>query len=138
MIEYASVGAAEGALGRNLTTWELKWFEYMANVSDYKVFCLNIVFLFLIFNLSLLSVLPGFMKVKAFEKYRLQPGVHNIRECIWQCYKRVTVLFFTIVGPLQLSSYPTVKVLYSSSTGDCMIIYFCVGSMHITVIRKTK
>jgi 4,4-dimethyl-9beta,19-cyclopropylsterol-4alpha-methyl oxidase len=112
MIEYASVGAAEGALGRNLTTWELKWFEYTANVSDYKLYCLNIVFLFLIFNFAPLpSVLLDFMKVKAFEKYRLQPGVHNSRESIWQCYKRVTVLFFTVVGPLQLSSYPAVKMV---------------------------
>lgn len=121
MMEYGSVGAAEAALGRNLTAWELKWYDYTAHVSDYKLYCFNIVFLFIIFNLAPLpSVVLDLLKVKSLEKYRLQPGVHNSREAIWQCYKQVTILFFTVVGPLQLSSYPVVKVLSSSSSSaDC-------------------
>ncbi|CAM6127007.1 unnamed protein product [Calypogeia fissa] len=112
MLPYGSVGDAEAALRRNLTTLELKWFQYTVHVSDYHLYCFNIVLLFIVFNLAPLpSVVLDFLKVKAFEKYRLQPGVYNSSESIWQCYKRVTVLFFAVIGPLQLSSYPVIKMV---------------------------
>jgi 4,4-dimethyl-9beta,19-cyclopropylsterol-4alpha-methyl oxidase len=110
MLPFASVMDAQESLGRNLTYLELQWFRHTSGVSDYILYCYNIVFLFIIFNLAPLpSVLLDVLQVRAAEKYKLQPGVHNSRDAVWKCYKSVMLLFFTVVLPLQLSSFPAVR-----------------------------
>ncbi|KAK6130186.1 hypothetical protein DH2020_036102 [Rehmannia glutinosa] len=50
MLPYATVEAAETALGRSLTAAETLWLNYSAHKSDYFLYCHNIIFLFLIFS----------------------------------------------------------------------------------------
>lgn len=110
MIPFDSIVEAEQSLGRPLTFLESIWWNRTHNVSNYTLYCYNIIFLFLIFNLAPLpSVLLDVFKVKAAEKYKVQPGVHNSRSATWKCYKAVMRAFFTLVGPLQLCSFPAIK-----------------------------
>ncbi|KAG0578518.1 hypothetical protein M758_4G025800 [Ceratodon purpureus] len=112
MIPFTSAAAAEGALARSLTSWEEIWFRATHNVSDYKLYCMNIVFLFVIFSFAPLPyVLLDVWKVKSAEKWKVQPGVHNEPSETWRCYKVVMWTFFTVVGPLQLCSFPAVKFI---------------------------
>lgn len=112
MIPFLSVSEAAGALGRDLTFWERLWWNQTHNVSDYTLYCLNIVFLFLIFSVAPLPyVLLDVWKVRSAEKYKVQPGVHNESAETWRCYKVVMWSFFTIVGPLQLCSFPAVQFI---------------------------
>lgn len=105
-----SLSEAEVALGRALTYWEGLWWKGTSSVSDYYLYCLNTIFLFMIFTIAPLPyVLLDVWKVKSAEKYKVQPGVHNEPSAAWRCYKVVMWTFFTVVGPLQLSSFPAVR-----------------------------
>jgi 4,4-dimethyl-9beta,19-cyclopropylsterol-4alpha-methyl oxidase len=110
MIPFTSIAEAEGALGRSLTSWEELWFTLTHNVSDYKLYCMNIVFLFIIFSfVPLPYVLLDVWKVRCAEKWKVQAGVHNEPAETWRCYKTVMWTFFTVVGPLQLCSFGAVR-----------------------------
>jgi 4,4-dimethyl-9beta,19-cyclopropylsterol-4alpha-methyl oxidase len=112
MIPFASLPEAEEALGRSLTLWEELWWSKTHNVSDYTLYCMNIIFLFVIFSVVPLPyVLLDVLKVKSAEKYKVQAGVHNEPSATWRCYKVVMWTFFTVVGPLQLCSFPAVRLI---------------------------
>ena len=111
MLPYASISAVEAALGRNLTFAETLWFNYSATKSDYFLYCHNILFLFLIFSLVPMPLV--FLELKRFsffDSYKIQPKVRLSLEEMFRCYKDVMRMFFFIVGPLQLVSYPTIQV----------------------------
>ncbi|KAK9103577.1 hypothetical protein Sjap_020831 [Stephania japonica] len=110
MLPYQSLQEAEQALGRHLTYAETLWFNYSANMSDYFLYCHTILFLFLVFTLVPLPVV--FMELKRpkiVEKYKIQPKVRIPRSLMFKCYRDVMRMFFLVVGPLQLLSYPSVK-----------------------------
>lgn len=110
MLPYQTLQEAELALGRNLTYLESLWFHYSSQKSDYFLFCHNILFLFLVFSLVPLPLV--FMELKSsksIEKFKLQPKVKIPEPDMLKCYKDVMKMFFLVVGPLQLLSYPTVK-----------------------------
>ncbi|WOL00043.1 methylsterol monooxygenase 1-1 [Canna indica] len=110
MLPYATLGEAEAALGRSLTTAEALWFRYSAQIPDYLLYYHNILFLFIIFSLAPLPIalielgLPA-----AVSPYKLQPKVRHPPGSFWRCYKDVMRVFIFVVGPLQLVSYPTIK-----------------------------
>lgn len=111
MLPYESLSEAEAALGRNLTAAETLWFDYSARKSDYFLYCHNILFLFLIFSLVPLPFV--FMEIKRlspFDSHKIQPKVRLSLDEMLKCYKDVMRMFFLVVGPLQLISYPSVKV----------------------------
>lgn len=116
MLPYATVEAAEAALGRSLTAAETLWLNYSADKSDYFLYCHNIFFLFLIFSLLpfYYLFLEYFFK-DAVAPHKIQPKVQLSFSNTIRCYKAVMRMFFVLVGPLQLLSYPTIKVdiLYS-------------------------
>lgn len=112
MLPYKTVAEAEAALNRTLTFAETLWLNYSADKSDYFLYCHNILFLFLIFSLVPLPVvLIELIRSSNFEKYKIQPKVQLSFPEMVACYKTVMKMFFFIVGPLQLVSYPSVKLI---------------------------
>jgi len=111
MLPYKTVAQAEVALNRTLTFAETLWLNYSADKSDYLLYCHNILFLFMIFSLAPLPlVLIELIRSYNFEKYKIQPKVKLSFSEMMACYKTVMKMFFFVVGPLQLVSYPSVKV----------------------------
>ncbi|CAJ1943490.1 unnamed protein product [Sphenostylis stenocarpa] len=112
MLPYASISAAEAALGRNLTFAETVWFNYSATKSNYFLYCHNILFLFVIFSIVPLPLVFLELKRLSFlNSYKIQPKVHLSLNEMLRCYKDVLVMFFLVVGPLQLASYPTIQMI---------------------------
>uniref|UniRef100_A0A7C9DNQ1 4-alpha-methylsterol monooxygenase n=1 Tax=Opuntia streptacantha TaxID=393608 RepID=A0A7C9DNQ1_OPUST len=112
MLPYKTVAEAEVALNRTLTFAETLWLNYSADKSDYLLYCHNILFLFMIFSLAPLPlVLIELIRSYNFEKYKIQPKVKLSFSEMMACYKTVMKMFFFVVGPLQLVSYPSVKLI---------------------------
>ncbi|URE03953.1 Fatty acid hydroxylase superfamily [Musa troglodytarum] len=112
MLPYATLEDAEAALGRSLTAAEALWFRYSARMPDYRLYCHNILFLLVIFSLAPLPLtLIELCLPAAVSPYKLQPKVRLPAASFFRCYKDVMRVFIFIVGPLQLSSYPTVKLV---------------------------
>lgn len=112
MLPFQTMQEAELALGRSLTCAERLWFRYSAQTPDFLLYCHNILFLFLIFSLVPLPL--AFLEIKSsktLSKYKLQPKVRLPSQTVFKCYKEVMFMFFFVVGPLQLVSYPTVKLV---------------------------
>lgn len=132
MLPYASVPEVEAALGRNLTFAETLWFNYSATKSDYFLYCHNILFLFLIFSLVPLPLV--FLELKRlsfFDSYKIQPKVRLSLDEMFRCYKDVMRMFFLVVGPLQLVSYPSIKVSLILTPHQlnhliCLLIYYLI------------
>lgn len=112
MLPYASMEEAASALGRNLTMSETLWYKYSADKSDYFLYCHNILFLFVIFSVvPLPMVFIELMRSNNFDQYKIQPKVRMSLSEMFRCYKDVMGMFFFIVGPLQLVSYPSIKMI---------------------------
>ncbi|GMN32556.1 hypothetical protein TIFTF001_003730 [Ficus carica] len=112
MLPYATVEEAAVALGRNLTAAESLWFSYSARKSDYFLYCHNILFLFLIFSLVPIPlVLLELARSSGLLRYKIQPKVRLSLSETLSCYRDVMRMFFLIVGPLQLVSFPSVKMI---------------------------
>jgi len=111
MLPFASVAEAESALGRNLTSMETAWFQYSAGVHDFWLYAHNIAFLLIVYTLAPLPI--AFVELtnpKSIHKYKLQPKVQISADQVLRCYTNVVKTFIFAVGPLQLLSYPTIKV----------------------------
>ncbi|XP_030524620.1 methylsterol monooxygenase 1-1-like isoform X1 [Rhodamnia argentea] len=112
MLPYRTIADAEAALGRSLTSAEALWFDYSAAKSDYFLYCHNILFLCLIFSLvPLPTVLLQLARPSGFDRFKIQPKVRLSSSEVFKCYKDVMKMFFLVVSPLQLASYPTVKMV---------------------------
>ncbi|KAG6488158.1 hypothetical protein ZIOFF_056917 [Zingiber officinale] len=98
-------------MGRSLTFAEDIWFRYTARMPDYLLFYLNIIFLFVIFSLARLPLALIELGFPAsVSSFKIQPKIRLSPTSFFQCYKDVMRVFLLVVGPLQLSSYPTIKV----------------------------
>ncbi|KAK8481551.1 hypothetical protein V6N13_096135 [Hibiscus sabdariffa] len=112
MLQFNTIEEATTFLGRNLTRAETWWFNYSAKKSDYYLYCHNILFLFLIFTLVPLPlVFVELMRSLGFNKYKIQPKVSLASSEMFKCYKDVMRMFVLVVGPLQLVSYPSTKMI---------------------------
>ncbi|XP_078445581.1 very-long-chain aldehyde decarbonylase GL1-10-like isoform X2 [Wolffia australiana] len=112
MLPYTSQAAAEAALGRALTAAESLWFRYSANVPDWLLYCHNILFLFLVFTLVPLPLAMIELKFPHFLlRYKIQPKSHLPIADFRRCYVEVLKVFFLAVGPLQLLSFPMIKLV---------------------------
>lgn len=112
MLPYATIQEAEAAVGRSLTTAETLWFNYSATKSDYILFCHNIIFLFLIFSLfPFYYLFLEYFFNSSVDPYKIQPKVKLSFSDTIRCYKSVMRMFFLVVGPLQLVSYPSVQII---------------------------
>ncbi|XP_072986626.1 very-long-chain aldehyde decarbonylase GL1-10-like [Typha latifolia] len=112
MLPYGNTAEAEAALGRSLTALEALWFRYSAGIPDYILYYHNILFLLVIFTLVPLPL--AFLELRlpsAISPYKLQPKVRLPPGTFLQCYKDVMWVFLLAVGPLQLVSYPTIKMI---------------------------
>lgn len=109
---FSSLEVATASLGRNLTWGETLWFNYSATKSDYFLYCHNILFLLVIFSVVPLPfVFVELMRSAGFDKYKIQPKVRMSLSEMLRCYKDVMTMFFLVVGPLQLVSYPSIKMI---------------------------
>ncbi|KAK9668257.1 hypothetical protein RND81_13G045300 [Saponaria officinalis] len=112
MLPYKTIIDAEIALNRTLTNAETIWFNYSVNKSDYFLYCHNIAFLFIIFSLIPLPLIfAEFFQWVNIDSYKIQPKVKLSFDEIVSCYKAVMKMFFLLVGPLQLASYPSIKLI---------------------------
>ncbi|TYG58431.1 hypothetical protein ES288_D08G222200v1 [Gossypium darwinii] len=112
MLPFNTIEEATTFLGRNLTVAETLWFNYSAQKSDFYLYCHNILFLFLIFTfVPLPLVFFETMRSLGFLKYKIQPKVKTSLSEMFRCYKDVMRMFVLLVGPLQLSSYPSIKMV---------------------------
>ncbi|VAH05975.1 unnamed protein product [Triticum turgidum subsp. durum] len=112
MLPWATAAEAEAALGRAMTAAEALWFRWTAEASDYYLYCLNILFLLVVFTLAPLPVaLLELRAPRAVGPYKLQPRVRLSRAEFIKCYGDVMRIFFLVIGPLQLVSYPAVKMV---------------------------
>ncbi|KAL2516822.1 Methylsterol monooxygenase 1-1 [Abeliophyllum distichum] len=112
MLSYTTIQEAETAMGRSLTAAETLWFNYSATKSDYFLYCHNILFLFLIFSIfPYYYLFLEFFFYNSIKPYKIQPKVKLSLVDTFRCYKSVMRMFFLVVGPLQLVSYPSVKMI---------------------------
>ncbi|KAI4311675.1 hypothetical protein MLD38_036552 [Melastoma candidum] len=112
MLPYVTISDAELSLGRTLTTLERIWFGYSKDKSDYFLYCHNILFLFLIFSLAPLPLLfAELSRISGFERHKIQPKVRLSLQEMLRCYRDVLRMFFLVIGPLQLVSYPSIKFI---------------------------
>ncbi|XP_047096409.1 very-long-chain aldehyde decarbonylase GL1-10 [Lolium rigidum] len=112
MLPWATAAEAEAALGRAMTSAEALWFRLTAATPDYYLYCLNILFLLVVFTLAPLPVaLLELRAPRAVQPYKLQPRVRLTRAEFLRCYRDVMRIFFLVIGPLQLMSYPAVKMV---------------------------
>ncbi|XP_021295523.1 methylsterol monooxygenase 1-1-like [Herrania umbratica] len=112
MLPFETIEEAATFLGRNLTVAETLWFNYSAKKSDYYLYCHNILFLFLIFSVVPVPlVFVEMMRSFGFDKYKIQPKVRLSLSDMFRCYKDVMRMFVLVVGPLQLVSYPSIKMI---------------------------
>jgi 4,4-dimethyl-9beta,19-cyclopropylsterol-4alpha-methyl oxidase len=90
---------------------ETMWFNYSASKSDYVLYCHNILFLLFIFSVVPLPlVFIEVLRWAGFDRYKIQPKVRLSLHDMLNCYKDVMWMFFSVVGPLQLISYPSIQV----------------------------
>lgn len=112
MLPYTSLQEAETAIGRSLTAAETLWFNYTANKSDYIIYCHNILFLFLIFTLvPLFYIFIELVFRDYIAAYKIQPKVKFSLYDNFKCYFDVMRMFILVVGPLQLVSYPSIRMI---------------------------
>ncbi|KAI3710962.1 hypothetical protein L2E82_40762 [Cichorium intybus] len=112
MLPYTSLQEAETAIGRSLTAAETLWFNYTANKSDYIIYCHNILFLFLIFTLvPLFYIFIELVFRDYIAAYKIQPKVNFSLYDNFKCYFDVMRMFILVVGPLQLVSYPSIRMI---------------------------
>ncbi|OMP00595.1 Fatty acid hydroxylase [Corchorus olitorius] len=111
MLPYQTLEEAASALGRNLTLPEKLWFNYSANKSDLLLFSHNTIFLCLVFSLAPLPY--AFIELSQSEymtKFKVQTKIKTSFSDMFKCYKDVMKTFIFFVAPLQILSFPTVKV----------------------------
>lgn len=111
MLPYHTLQEAEVALGRGLTLAETIWFKYSANKPDFLLHCHNSLFLLLFYSIAPIPFL--LMELGAnhkLNKHKIQPKVKRTFWEMFKCYKDVVHTFFIAVTPLQIISYPTIKV----------------------------
>ncbi|KAL8253709.1 hypothetical protein R6Q59_031930 [Mikania micrantha] len=112
MLPYTTVQDAETAIGRSLTAAETLWFNYTANKSDYVLYCYNVLFLFIIFTtVPLFYLITELVFHDYAVAYKIQPKAKFSLIDNFKCYFDVMRVFILVVGPLQLVSYPSIRMI---------------------------
>ena len=119
VIPFATVEAAEAALGRSMTWAEAAWFWYSASTPDYCLCFQNFVILFASYTLTSLplALLELCAPAKLTTPYKLQARVRLSPVAFLRCYTDTAgVLLLVTFGPLLLIPYPVVKVHLQTHT----------------------
>ncbi|KAM3206174.1 hypothetical protein ACQJBY_061706 [Aegilops geniculata] len=112
MLPYATAGEAEGALGRAMTWAEAAWFRYSVATPDYYLYCHHIVIFLVVYTLAPLPLAVLQLRAPAILlPYKLQPRVRLKPAAFLRCYVRTVRVFLLAMGPVQLLSYPAVKMV---------------------------
>ncbi|XP_051132763.1 methylsterol monooxygenase 1-1-like [Andrographis paniculata] len=112
MLPFETIQEAKLFLGRNLTYGEILWFEYSARKFDYFLYCHNTIFLFVFYSLLPLPYMAlELARSTKIDRFKIQPKVSNTLNEMVKCYKKVMFTFVFAVVPLQIFSYPLVKMI---------------------------
>ncbi|KAL6557232.1 Methylsterol monooxygenase 1-1 [Orobanche minor] len=112
MLPFETLQETEISLGRNLTYSETLWFKYSAEKSDYFLYCHNTIFLFVFYTvLPLPYVILELIRSQKIYKYKIQPKMKNSLSDMFDCYTRVVKTFVLAVIPLQIFSFPLIKMI---------------------------
>ncbi|CAM0871052.1 unnamed protein product [Alopecurus aequalis] len=112
MLPYTTEDEVEAALGRAMTWAEAVWFRYSAVTPDYCLYCHHIVIFLVIYTLSPLPL--ALLELRApviLLPYKLQPRVRLSPAASLRCYVHTVGVFLLAMGPVQLLSYPAVKMV---------------------------
>ncbi|KAM7525639.1 hypothetical protein LguiA_015541 [Lonicera macranthoides] len=134
MLPYTTLLEAETGLGRPLTAAETLWFNYSSTKSDYFLYCHNILFLFLIFSVFPLVYVFIELVYSNIHRYKIQPKVKLSYSDTFRCYRDVMRMFILVVGPLQLLSYPSIKLIGIRSSLPLPSIYEIVAQLAVYFI----
>ncbi|KAH7662868.1 Methylsterol monooxygenase protein [Dioscorea alata] len=112
MLPYETMSEAAAALGRNLTAGETLWFHYTAAMPDYYIYYLTIVILFVVFSLVPLPfIVVELCFPSIISSFKLQPKTYLPFSSILHCYFSILRILILHVGPIQLFSYPVIKLI---------------------------
>ncbi|KAK1284968.1 Methylsterol monooxygenase 1-1 [Acorus calamus] len=111
MLPYSTVAEAEAALGRGLTGAETVWFRYSSGMSDFVLYCHNVLFLFLFTVVPLSLALVEVRWPSLIRRYKLQPKVQLTPSAVFRCFTDVMRILLFTIAPLQLASYPIIKLI---------------------------
>ncbi|KAL6641125.1 hypothetical protein ACP70R_019306 [Stipagrostis hirtigluma subsp. patula] len=114
MIPYATVAAAEAAMGRALTWAEVAWFRHSAATPDYCLYFQTFVNLLLAYSLAPVPValIELCLPAKLTSPYKLQPRVRLPPAAFLRCFlDTARVLVLVTIGPLLFAPYPAVKMV---------------------------
>eukprot|EP00899_Mesostigma_viride_P018856 jgi/Mesvir1/26972/Mv20686-RA.1 len=93
--------------GQLLGPIESLYVTYTKGWSERDLYCLTFVIVVSAYVLgSLPFLILDLLRLPFFERRRLQPRVRNSTESIAKCVKSVLAIFFFIILPIQLTSYP--------------------------------
>uniref|UniRef100_A0ACD5WPE3 Uncharacterized protein n=1 Tax=Avena sativa TaxID=4498 RepID=A0ACD5WPE3_AVESA len=112
MLPYATSGEAEAALGRAMTWAEAAWFRYSAATPDYCLYYHHIVIFLAVYTLAPVPLALLELGAPAISlPYKLQPKVRLSPAAFLRCYLDTVRVFLLTMGPVQLLSYPAVKMV---------------------------
>ncbi|KAM0837935.1 hypothetical protein ACQ4PT_061306 [Festuca glaucescens] len=112
MLPYATAAEAEAALGRAMAWAESAWFRYSVSLPDYCLYYHVVPILPLVYVLAPLPLAMYEHGAPAASlKHKLQPRVRLSPAVIFRCFMDTVRRLVPIVGPIQLVSYPAVKML---------------------------
>ncbi|XP_002441034.2 methylsterol monooxygenase 1-1 [Sorghum bicolor] len=113
MIRYATLEAAEAALGRAMTAAEAAWFRHSRSTPEYCLYFESLVILLAAYSLVPLplAMLELCAPAKLTTPYKLQPQVRLSPAAFLRCYKDTArVLVLLTIRPLLYLPYPIVKI----------------------------
>ncbi|CAM0150119.1 unnamed protein product [Urochloa decumbens] len=113
MIPYATVEAAEEALGRAMTWMEVAWFRHSRSTPDYCLYYESLVILLTVYSVTSLplTLLELCAPAKLTTPYKLQPEARLSPAAFLGCYKEtLRVLVLVIISPVLYLPYPILKM----------------------------
>ncbi|XP_037438459.1 very-long-chain aldehyde decarbonylase GL1-10-like [Triticum dicoccoides] len=113
MLPYTTASDAEAALRRTLTRAEAAWFRYTAAKPDYYLYYHTVAVLLAVY--TLLPLMLALLELGAPAvalRFKLQPrGARLSPSGFLRCYTDTARFLLPLAAPVQLLSYPAVKML---------------------------
>lgn len=86
---------------------DMLWSTFVSTRSDFLLYCYTFPILVIGYTVGCAPyVLLDILRPAWAAKFRLQGSVYNPKPTIWTCYKGVQALMWSVIGPLQVFSYP--------------------------------
>ncbi|XP_031498354.1 very-long-chain aldehyde decarbonylase GL1-10-like [Nymphaea colorata] len=126
MLPFRNLEGAAASLGRPLAPAETLWFRYSVTMPDFHIYAHSFFLLLCLFSLCPLPlVLMEAMGVSVLRRFKKQPNVRVPFSRVVQCYRDVVAVLLLVVAPLQLTSYPLLKVRRAATTTTTATAAIC-------------